>query len=202
MPSDGLVNAGEQPAVLSGLCAAPVCEGGYSTAGSAAWGLGWGQTSAGGGAKWDAAGYVTAGRAQVRHNNGAYAASCCLKPWRGCGLSDYDADGWQDILLITGMDCMPRPQRRTLRLFRNNRNALYDVTRSAARSREYGMAWRRRLEHDGFPDLRDVRPGRTGVRNTGKGIRGVTSGGTLGRTGFSTSALWSTSTGGYSTLRL
>ena len=51
----------------------------------------------------------------------------------GCAFLDYDGDGWQDILLVNGMDWPGHKQERsTLRLYRNNRNGTFsDVTRAA-----------------------------------------------------------------------
>jgi len=68
------------------------------------------------------------------HNCGAYGAKFLpetLGP--GCAFLDYDQDGWQDILLINGMDWPGhKRQRSTLRLYRNNRNGTFsDVTRQA-----------------------------------------------------------------------
>ena len=142
---------------------------------------------------------VTAGAGlQFRHNSGAYGGKLLpetLGP--GCAFLDYDADGWQDILLINGMDWPGhKRQRSTLRLYRNNRNGTFsDVTRSAGLDVElYGMGvavgdW----NNDGFPDLLVTCVGQNRLfRNTGKGafVDVTRSSGLAGRAAFSTSALW------------
>ena len=75
----------------------------------------------------------------------------------GCAFLDYDGDGWQDILLINGMDWPGhKRQRTTLRLYRNNRNGTFtDVTRSAGLDVEmYGMGVAvGDYNNDGFPDI-------------------------------------------------
>ena len=68
---------------------------------------------------------------QFRHNSGAFGEKYLpetLGP--GCAFLDYDNDGWQDILLINGMDWPGHAkQRSTMRLYRNNRNGTFsDVT--------------------------------------------------------------------------
>ena len=135
---------------------------------------------------------------QFRHNTGAYGGKLLPETLgAGCAFLDYDADGWQDILLINGMDWPGHGrQRSTLRLFRNNRNGTFtDVTRSAGLDIElYGMGvavgdW----NNDGFPDLLVTCVGQNRLfRNTGKGtFVDVTRGsGLLGRAAVSTSALW------------
>src|SRR5258707_1331662 len=68
------------------------------------------------------------------HNNGAYGGKLLPETLgAGCAFLDYDADGWQDILLVNGMDWPGHKRRRTtLCLYRNNRNGTFsDVTRSA-----------------------------------------------------------------------
>ena len=69
-----------------------------------------------------------------RHNSGAYGGKLLPETLgAGCAFLDYDSDGWQDILLVNGMDWPGhKRQRSTLRLYRNNRNGTFaDVTRSA-----------------------------------------------------------------------
>ncbi len=42
---------------------------------------------------------------QFRHNSGAYGGKLLPETLgAGCAFLDYDADGWQDILLVNGMD--------------------------------------------------------------------------------------------------
>ncbi len=78
-----------------------------------------------------------------RHNNGAYGGKLLpetLGP--GCAFIDYDADGWQDILLVNSMDWPGHArQRSTPKLYRNNRNGTFtDVTHDAGLDIEmYGL---------------------------------------------------------------
>jgi hypothetical protein len=47
----------------------------------------------------------------------------------GCAFLDYDNDGWQDILLLTGRRFDSTPEDATVRLYRNNRDGTFaDVT--------------------------------------------------------------------------
>src|ERR1700677_5340215 len=71
---------------------------------------------------------------QFRHNSGAYGGKLLPETLgAGCAFLDYDADGWQDVLVINGMDWpQHKRQRTTLRLYRNNRDGTFsDVTRRA-----------------------------------------------------------------------
>jgi hypothetical protein len=135
---------------------------------------------------------------QFQHNSGAYGGKLLPETLgSGCAFLDYDADGWQDILLVNGMDWPNhKRQRSTLRLYRNNRNGTFtDVSRAAGLDVElYGMGvavgdW----NNDGFPDLFVTCVGQNRLfRNSGKGtfVDVTRSSGLAGRTGFSTSALW------------
>jgi enediyne biosynthesis protein E4 len=135
---------------------------------------------------------------QFQHNSGAYGGKLLAETLgSGCAFLDYDADGWQDILLINGMDWPGhKRQRSTLRLYRNNRNGTFtDVTRSAGLDVEmYGMGVAvGDYNNDGFPDIFISCVGQSRLfRNTGKGtfIDATRASGLLGRQGFSTSALW------------
>src|SRR5262249_25077765 len=67
----------------------------------------------------------------LRHNSGGYGGKLLPETLgSGCALFDYDADGWQDILLVNGMDWPGhKRQRSTLKLYHNNRNGTFtDVT--------------------------------------------------------------------------
>ena len=126
------------------------------------------------------------------------AASCSRKRLgSGCAFLDYDGDGWQDILLINGMDWPGhKRQRSTLRLYRNNRNGTFtDVTRRAGLDVEmYGMGVAvGDYNNDGFPDILITCVGQNRLfNNTGKGtfVDVTKASGLGGREGFSTSALW------------
>jgi len=132
------------------------------------------------------------------HNNGAYGGKLLpetLGP--GCAFLDYDADGWQDILLVNSMDWPGHArQRSTLKLYHNNRNGTFtDVTRAAGLDIEmYGMGVAvGDYNNDGFPDILITCVGQNRLfKNTGHGkFIDVTNSTGLGkRQAFSTSALW------------
>jgi hypothetical protein len=132
------------------------------------------------------------------HNSGAYGDKLLPETLgSGCAFLDYDGDGWQDILLINGMDWPGhRRGRTTLHLYRNNRNGTFtDVTRRAGLDVEmYGMGVAvGDYDNDGFPDILVTCVGQNRLfRNTGKGaFMDVTqASGLAGRQAFSTSALW------------
>jgi len=135
---------------------------------------------------------------QFHHNSGAYGGKLLPETLgSGCAFLDYDGDGWQDIILINGMDWPGhKRQRTTLRLYRNNRNGTFsDVTRKAGLDVEmYGMGVAvGDYNNDGFPDMLITGVGQNRLfRNTGKGtfLDVTRSSGLAGRQGFSTSALW------------
>jgi hypothetical protein len=132
------------------------------------------------------------------HNNGGFGGRFLPETLgSGCAFLDYDRDGWQDILLVNGMDWPGhKRQRSTLRLYRNNRNGTFaDVTRSAGLDVElYGMGVAvGDFTNDGFQDLFVTCVGQNRLfRNTGKGtfVDVTRSSGLAGRAAFSTSALW------------
>jgi hypothetical protein len=135
---------------------------------------------------------------QFRHNSGAYGGKLLPETMgSGCAFIDYDADGWQDILLVNGVDWPGhKKQRSTLRLYRNNRNGTFtDVTRAAGLDVElYGMGVAvGDFNNDGFPDVLITCVGQNRLfRNTGKGtfVDATRASGLDGRTAFSTSAMW------------
>jgi hypothetical protein len=133
-----------------------------------------------------------------RHNSGAYGGKFLPETMgSGCAFLDYDRDGWQDILLINGMDWAGHKQRRTtLQLYRNNRNGTFtEVTKRAGLDVEmYGMGVAvGDYDNDGFPDIYVTCVGQNRLfHNTGKdSFVEVTQASGLGkREAFSTSALW------------
>ena len=132
------------------------------------------------------------------HNNGAYGGKLLPETLgAGCAFLDYDADGWQDILLVNGTDWPGHGrQRSTLKLYRNNRNGSFtDVTREAGLDIQmYGMGVAvGDHNNDGFPDILITCVGQNRLlKNSGKGtFLDVTNASGLGkRQAFSTSALW------------
>jgi hypothetical protein len=135
---------------------------------------------------------------QFQHNSGAFGGKFLPETLgSGCAFLDYDRDGWQDILLINGMDWPGHRQRRsTLRLYHNNGNGTFsDVTSRAGLDLEmYGMGVAvGDYDNDGFPDILVTCVGQNRLlHNTGKGtFVDVTNASGLGkRLAFSTSALW------------
>jgi enediyne biosynthesis protein E4 len=135
---------------------------------------------------------------QFQHNSGAFGGKLLPETLgSGCVFLDYDADGWQDILLINGMDWPGHQrQRSTPRLYKNNRNGTFsDVTKSAGLDIEmYGMGVAvGDYNNDGFPDVLITCIGQNRLfRNTGKGtfLEVTRASGLSGRQAFSTSALW------------
>lgn len=132
------------------------------------------------------------------HNSGAFGGKYLpetLGP--GCAFFDYDNDGWQDILLVNGMDWPGHKRARTtMRLYRNNRDGTFtDVTRRAGLDVEmYGLGVAAGdYDNDGFPDLFITCAGQNRLfHNTGKGsfVEVTKQSGLAGHEGLSTSALW------------
>jgi hypothetical protein len=135
---------------------------------------------------------------RFKHNSGAYGGKLLPETLgSGCAFLDYDADGWQDILLVNSMDWPGhKRQRSTMKLYRNNRNGTFtDATLAAGLDVEmYGMGVAvGDYDNDGFPDIFISCVGQSRLfHNTGKGtFRDVTkSSGLLGKQGLSSSAIW------------
>jgi hypothetical protein len=139
---------------------------------------------------------------QFRHNSGAHGGKLLPETLgSGCAFLDYDRDGWQDVLLINGMNWgadspSHKSERSTLRLYRNNRNGTFaDVTQRAGLDIPmYGMGVAvGDYNNDGFPDILVTCVGENKLfKNSGKGhfIDVTDASGLGGRQGFSTSALW------------
>ena len=141
---------------------------------------------------------TSASNLRFRHNSGAYGGKLLpetLGP--GCAFLDFDGDGWQDILLVNGMDWPGhKKQRSTLHLYRNNRDGTFtDITHKSGLDIEmYGMGVAvGDYNNDGFPDILVTCVGQNRLfKNTGTGtfIDVTKTSGLQGRQALSTSALW------------
>lgn len=132
------------------------------------------------------------------HNNGAFGKKYLPETLgSGCAFLDYDQDGWEDILLVNGMDWPEHYRRRTtLQLYRNNRNGSFtEVTRQAGLDVEmYGIGVAvGDYDNDGYPDLYLTCYGQNRLfHNNGNGTftEATRSAGLEGYASLSTSALW------------
>jgi enediyne biosynthesis protein E4 len=154
--------------------------------------------AAGGGPGFRFADVTVAAGIHFQHNSGAYGGKLLPETLgSGCAFLDYDADGWQDILLVNSMDWPGHKRQRTvLKLYHNNRNGTFtDVTKAAGLDVEmYGMGVAvGDYNNDGFPDVFISCVGQSRLfRNTGKGafVDVTKASGLLGKQGLSTSAVW------------
>jgi enediyne biosynthesis protein E4 len=132
------------------------------------------------------------------HNNGAFG-----KKWLpeamgpGVAFLDYDNDGWQDILIVNGMDWPGHVKHRsTLALYHNNHDGTFtDVTKKAGLNVEmYGMGVAvGDYLNNGYDDIFVTALGQNHLfRNNGNGtFTDVTKqAGLWGPNEFSTSAAW------------
>jgi hypothetical protein len=76
----------------------------------------------------------------------------------GCGAAflDYDNDGWQDVLLLTGRRFQATPEGTTIRLYHNNRDGTFsDVTAKSGLGRSVWAAGVTvgDYDNDGFDDI-------------------------------------------------
>jgi enediyne biosynthesis protein E4 len=141
---------------------------------------------------------TSASNLRFRHNSGAYGGKLLPETLgSGCAFLDYDADGWQDILLVNGMDWPGhKKQQSTLHLYRNNRDGTFtDITHKSGLDIEmYGMGVAvGDYNNDGFPDILVTCVGQNRLfKNTGTGtfIDVTKTSGLQGRQALSTSALW------------
>lgn len=137
---------------------------------------------------------------KFRHNNGAYGKKYLPETTgSGCAFLDFDDDGWQDILLINGMDFedAPKKRRSVLALYRNNQDGTFtNVTAQAGLAKPvYGMgAAIGDYDNDGRVDIYITTLGANVLfRNLGNGKFADVSArtGVAGpATDFSTSAAW------------
>ncbi|MFZ0619476.1 MAG: VCBS repeat-containing protein, partial [Candidatus Acidiferrales bacterium] len=176
---------------LAGLASASALRGSAAFAG-------WGASAAASGLGFHLEDATASAGISFHHNSGAYGGKLLPETLgSGCAFLDYDADGWQDILLVNGMDWPGhKRERTTLRLYHNNRNGTFtDVTRRAGLDIEmYGMGVAvGDYNNDGFADILITCVGQNHLfRNTGKGafVDVTQSSGLGGRAALSTSALW------------
>jgi len=134
---------------------------------------------------------------QFQHNSGAYGGKLLPETLgSGCAFLDYDRDGWQDVLLINGMDWPGHKKARTtMQLYHNNHDGTFtDVTRKAGLDVEmYGMGVAvGDYNNDGFSDILVTCVGQNRLFKNNRGhFVEVTDAAGLGhRESLSTSALW------------
>jgi hypothetical protein len=134
---------------------------------------------------------------RFKHNSGAFGKKYLpetLGP--GCAFLDYDADGWQDILLVNSTNWPEKKGAKTYpSLYHNNQNGTFtDVTSQAGLAVEmYGLgAAIADYDNDGLVDIYVTAVGPNHLfRNLGGGkFADVTQKAGVGDPSFSTSAAW------------
>lgn len=132
-----------------------------------------------------------------KHNSGAFGKKYLpetLGP--GCAFLDYDADGWQDILLVNSTNWPEKKGAKTFpALYHNNKDGTFtDVTGQAGLAVEmYGLGVAvADYDNDGFDDIYITAVGPNHLfRNLGNGkFMDVTQKAGVGDPSFSTSAAW------------
>lgn len=132
------------------------------------------------------------------HNNGAFGKKYLPETMgSGCAVFDYNADGWQDILLVNGKDWTEHPtgKRQTLALYHNNQDGTFtDVTAAAGLDIPlYGMGVAvADYDNDGDDDLylSCLNADRL-FQNNGNGtFTDVTKAAGIDNPGFGTSCAW------------
>ena len=132
------------------------------------------------------------------HNNGAFGKKYLPETMgSGCAFFDFNADGWQDILLVNGKDWEGHPteKRQTLALYQNKQDGTFaDVTEAAGLDIPlYGMGVAvADYDNDGDDDvyLSCLNADRL-FRNNGDGtFTDVTKAAGIDNPGFGTSCAW------------
>lgn len=134
---------------------------------------------------------------RFKHDSGAFGKKYLPETMgSGCAFIDYDADGWQDILLVNSTGWPERKgARSTSALYRNNHDGTFtDVTAAAGLAVPmYGLGCAvGDYDGDGLDDVYITTLGLNHLfRNLGGGrFADVTSKAGVGDQGFSTSATW------------
>src|ERR671939_98751 len=130
---------------------------------------------------------------RFKHNNGAFGKKYLPETiGAGCAFLDYDADGWQDVLLVNSTNWPEhKGAHTTLALYHNNQDGTFtDVTRQAGLAVEmYGIGVAvADYDNDGNEDIYINCVGANHLfRNLGNGkFDDVTTKAGVGDTGFST----------------
>jgi enediyne biosynthesis protein E4 len=139
---------------------------------------------------------TTAAGIRFKHNNGGFGKKYLPETLgSGAAFLDFDADGWQDILLVNSKSFAGRPGLPSYpALYRNNHNGTFtDVTKQAGLAVEiygFGVA-AADYDNDGRVDvyITVLGPNRL-FRNVGGRFEDVSNRAGVNDPGFSTSAMW------------